>query len=383
MRSMASRMRRLAPLACVLALGGCYSKATAYGGKLTFAYASGVEIENFVKPIAPGAKLEILAMPNDGEDPLVISGAKSSRPEVVAVDATRERSVILKAGEPGIAEIELTARDAAGNVLVDKMFFHVAKPAKHALEHACTQAEEAAYVRGDAIDLFHRLATADGRPVIGYAYAPMRIEPAGAIELVAQPQSFPMYRFRAKAKSARVTVRSTIDDKALVMRIVEWGDLTSASLDYADRMLAGGSAYAVARVRSDGAPLCTQTALTKARSLTPEICKVTARLDDDPDGADANREQLAVIDALTFGVCKFEVTLPELAGGRGVVLAGQTNVGRVEFPGEKRARASLWTRVREQLTGWPSVAKDALALAAIVVIAAARGRRGGRSSPRA
>ena len=55
-------LRRFLSLAAVLAIGssvsGCYSKATAYGGKFTFAYESMVEHDNFVKPIAPGAPSE-------------------------------------------------------------------------------------------------------------------------------------------------------------------------------------------------------------------------------------------------------------------------------------------------------------------------------------
>ena len=59
-------------------------------------------------------------------------------------------------------------------------------------------------------------------------------------------------------------------------------------------------------------PLCSQDALTKAKSLTPEICEVTARLDEDPDSPDSNRMQFAKISAKAFGTCRYEVSLPEL-----------------------------------------------------------------------
>jgi hypothetical protein len=328
-------LRRLsvALLFLIPTLGGCYSKATGYGGKFTLAYASGVDVENFVKPIAPGAKLEVHAWKNGTEDELIITGAKSSKPNIVAVDSIRERSVILKGGQTGTAEIEVTAKDDAGNVLVDKMFFHVAKPATHGIEHSCTEEAEAAYVRGENIDIFHSLMTTDRRAVIGFEYAPFKVEPAGALELVAQPQGSSIYRLRAPAANPRVSIRSTVDDKVLTMRVVDRSELQEATLLFSDKILENQTHYAFARVRLGETILCNQTALTKARSLTPDICKVTATLDEDPN-KDSNREQLAVITGLKFGICKYEVTLPELAGGRGLVLKGEAKVGRLQFPGE-------------------------------------------------
>lgn len=362
---------RLVPFA-LLALSafgveGCFSKATAYDGKFTFAYASMVEHDNFVKPIAPGAKLEVHAFANGTHDQLTVKAARSSKPGVVAIQSVRERSVILQGREPGVAEIEITARDANGNELVDRMFFHVAKPATHGLEHSCTEQPNATYVRGEDIVIHHALATSDKRPVVGFDHAPVKVEPSGALELVQQPQAGGYYLFRATSAKPRITVRSTVDDKALTMRVVERKDLTDASLLYDDRMLVGHSAYVVAQVSAGDAPLCNQTALTKARSLTPSICKVTAKLDEDPDEDDSNREQLARVTALAFGVCKLEVTLPELAGGRGVVLRGEVKIGREEYPGER----GLDARVREGLLAWSrplatiAAAKDALALAAL------------------
>jgi hypothetical protein len=292
----------------------------------------------------------------------------------VTVDTVREKLIVLRGRDPGVAEIEITARDASGASIVDKMFFHVEKPVKHGLEHACTQAAEAAYVRGEEVDLFHRMATADGRPLVGYAYTPMKIEPAGALELVAQPQAFPMYAYKAK-RTGKVTVRSTIDDKTLTVRIVDRGETSNATLDHADRMIEGQTSWAVAHVSLGETELCSQNALTRARSTTPEICTVTAKLEDDPDGKDENRDQIAVIKAKKFGVCKYEVTLPELAGGKGVVLKAETKIGRQEFPGEQRA---LFARIAEQLGSWPTLARDALGLAALVVVALARRRRARR-----
>jgi hypothetical protein len=321
-------------------LSGCYSKVTGYHGKFTFAYASFVEYENFVKPIAPGAKLDVVVFANGTETKLALTGAKSSAPSVLAVKSVGEKSLVLQAGDPGVADLEITARDEAGNTLVDKMFLHVAKPAVHALEHSCTEGREAVYVNGERLDVFHNMATSDGRPVIGYGYVPVKVEPQAALELVEQPQDFAVYTYRARKVSPRVTVRSTVDGGELSLRIVDRRDLKDATISCGDdcRTFEGSSRYVAARVRYGETPVCSQNALTKARSLTPEICSVTAKLDGD-EGTDSNREQLAMITGLKFGICKYEMTLSELDGGRGIRLTGEAKIGRIQFPGEGGASA--------------------------------------------
>lgn len=374
------RASRTGPAFALLVLGalgsgvsGCYSKATAFEGKFTFAYPSMVEHENFVKPIAPGAKLEVHAFMNGTTEELQVLNAKSSKPDVVEIAVTKAKSVVLLGKAPGVAEIEIRARAPNGVDLVDKMFFHVAKPVKHPLEHSCTEEKEAAYVVGDEVWINHSMTTADARPVVGFDYAPLAIEPRGSLELLEQPQAGGFYRFVTKAAKT-VTLKSTIDDHALTLRIVERQSLSDATLLYAPKMLVGHGGHAVAIVRAGQTTLCSQNALTKARSLTPEICTVTARLDDSPDGADSNREQLARIRPIAFGICKFEVTLPELAKGKGVVLEGNVKVGREEYPGE----GSVPERMRSYLDEWSrplgalASAKEALALVGLALLAARR-----------
>ena len=358
--------------AAAFGLSGCYSKATGFNGKFTFAYAAGLQFENFGKPIAPGAKLDLEAFANGSEENLVITAATSSRPGVIAIGKVSSRHIVLEAGEPGVADIEITARDGAGNTLVDRMFLHVDKPTVHALQHACTEEREAAYVVGESVHVFHGLATSDRRPVIGYAYAPVRVAPEAALELIPQTQGVDAYTFRARAANPKVSIRSTVDDSALSLRLVKRDELKDATLSCPNdcRTFEGQSRYVVANVTLGETPVCNQTALTKARSLTPDICSVTAKLEDEGE-ADENREQLAVLKGLKFGICKYEVTLPELDGGRGVRITGQAKIGRVEFPGEGANAASHHlvlpriVSVRTLLTfGWVAPKLGALALVA-------------------
>lgn len=340
----------MAAVAVAASVTGCYAKATAYNGRFTFGYASGVDVDNFVKPIAPGAKLDVVAFANGTEDKLTITKATSSKPGVLAITSTEDGKVVLRGVAPGVSDIEITTTDPRGNTLVDRMFFHVEKPAVHKLEHACTEERDAVYVQGDQAFVFHQLATADGRPVIGYDYAPLRVEPASALELVPPRQGASGYGFRTAKKAARVTVSSTVDDTAVSMRVIGREEIKDATLSCNGcRVLERGSIWVFAHTTFGSAPLCSQNAKTLAKSLTPDICSVTAKLDDDGEEAltrthedddDSNRAQVAVVKGLKFGVCKYEVTLPELNGGRGLRLAGEAKVGRVEFPGDSAAEAA-------------------------------------------
>lgn len=314
------------------ALLGCHSTITGYNGKFTIAYESSVDVTNFVKPIAPGAKLDVIAFVNGTDDELAIVKATSSKPSVISIDGVRAGKVTLFGREPGVAEIEISVRDSAGKTVTDKMFFHVAKPAKHGLEHACTDEAAATYVAGEPIDLYHGMATEDKRAIVGTGYAPMTVAPASALKLVAQPQAFNLYRFKSSGPAEKITVTSAVDGKVLTMRIVDRKELTQARLSSPTHIIERQTQYAVVNVRHGDAALCHQRALTQAKSLTPEICKVSARLDEE-GMAESNRAQLAVIEGLKFGICEYEVTLPELAQGKGIVLKGTTKVGRIELPG--------------------------------------------------
>ncbi len=338
MLALVKRLLPLLLLALSASASGCYSKATAYDAKFTFAYAAGADFENFAKPIAPGAKLDVVIFANGTEEKLVITSANSSKPNVLAVDSVRgENTLVLKGIAPGVADIEVTARDSSGKTVVDRAYLHVDKPTVHSISHSCTEAPEAIYVAGTELWLYHGLATQDGRPVIGYGYVPLRIEPAAGLDLVSQPQGATAYLYRASRPNPKITIRSTVDDGALSMRVVNRGDLKAAKLECGGDCVTieGGSRYVFAHVTAGETPVCSQNALTKARSLTPAICSVSAKLDDD-DGTDSNHEQLAEVTGIKFGICKFEVTLPELDGGTGVKLTGEAKIGRLEFPGGGR-----------------------------------------------
>jgi hypothetical protein len=331
------RLRALGLLA-VLLTGGCYSKITAYEGNFTLGYESMVQIENFVKPIAPGAKVDLHVFANGENEQMPILEASSSKPGVVKIEQIKGSTLVVKGVSPGVAELTVAAR-IGGKRVQDKMFFHVAKPTIHSLEHSCTEAKSATYVRGSDVLLFHSLSTPDKRAVIGYDYTPVAISPPSVLDLIDQPQAGGLYHYTAKKAAESVSVTSEVDGSKLDLRVIEPGDIKEAQLIGPDKMIAGTVRYVFARTKFGAAPVCSQNQLTRAKSLTPEICKVTAKLDDSLD--DTNRDQLAEVTGLKYGTCKFEVTLPELAGGKGLTLTRSIPIGKVEYPSDGRFRR-IW-----------------------------------------
>lgn len=71
---------------------------------------------------------------------------------------------------------------------------------------------------------------------------------------MAQPQEWPIYSYKARGVHPRVSIRSTIDEGELSLRIVDRGELKVAELHCSSdcRVFEGGSLYVGAHVRLGG-----------------------------------------------------------------------------------------------------------------------------------
>ena len=72
---------------------------------------------------------------NGTDEKLAIAAATSSRPEVLRVVAVNGETITTEGVSPGVADLVITAKKE-GKDVSDRMFFHVAKPTVHRLEHA-------------------------------------------------------------------------------------------------------------------------------------------------------------------------------------------------------------------------------------------------------
>ncbi|MFW5966040.1 MAG: hypothetical protein ACOCV2_00925 [Persicimonas sp.] len=334
-----ARLIVLLVLASSLALPGCYSRLTGNAGEFTFGYMTDVELENFNKPLAPGSSLDLVAFENGTEDTtLEIVSARSSEPDVLTVTSTTDERARLEAGSPGEARIEITARKSDGTEVKDAVYMSVAEPSAVDLDHSCTDAEMAAYIASEKFAVPYTMASDDGRTVIGEGYVPVEPEPSGSVRYLGKPRGQSWLYFLGGPPADRMRLRSKVDDTSLWMRLVRRSDIdhlrpTPAS-ERARTVVGMETAVAALPFAGDD-PVCQAKVMTRAKSLTPDICGVSADLDG--DGSDWNRDQLALVEGRAFGVCRAKMTLPEAAGGDGLSYTFEVPVG--EFPDEETSTA--------------------------------------------
>ncbi|WP_168210710.1 Ig-like domain-containing protein [Persicimonas caeni] len=313
-------------------LTGCFSRLTGNEGQFTFGYLTDVQIENFNKPIAPGARLDLVAFENGSDDKQYrVVEATSSNPKVLTVASVNGRHAVLEGVAPGSARITMTVRRADGTTLEDSVFMSVAKPTALELAHTCADTPKAAYVASDNLTVPFALHAEDGRAVVGYRYVPVDVEPKGALKFVSRPREFSEIVFRAGPPAEDVRITSKVDDTSLELRLVRRSDVDQIRPEPAtlQALTAVGYEQFVGFYPMAGTdPVCQSGMLTEARSLTPDICKVSADLDE--NGSNWNRAQMARVKGVGFGICRYEITFPEAAGGDGLTEAFTMPVG--QFP---------------------------------------------------
>ena len=304
------------------------SRLTGTQGRVTFAYPAVVDIGNFNKPIAPGARLLLkgLEVGQDDEE-LRILRLTSHAPDVLAVVSVGPTSAVLQGVSVGGARLEMQARDRYGREFTDFVDMTVDRPDHAMFEHDCTDGEFAAYPANSEIEIPFGLSKKNGQPVIGYGFYPVRVTPKAALALDRTSDDQGALRFRSTGPRHRVALRSTIDDGILGLALVEPGDVD----DFASSLgatIVGDETFAFFQPRVAGVPLCQSELLIRAKSRTPAICSATARLGE--DGEDENRFSIVRVMGHAFGVCEFEVTYPEANHGAGVSRVLRLPVGK--FP---------------------------------------------------
>ena len=318
----------------VLLMAGCYSRLTGNTGRFTFGYLTDVELENFNKPLAPGSRLDLVAFENGTDDEtLPIISARSDKPAVLTVVSTNEHHTTIEALAPGHTRITVRARQPDGSIVEDSVFMHVAAAEHMQLEHTCTDTPKAAYLAGRTLAVPFQRTSGEGRAVVGYDYLPVSVEPAGALELLGRPRRFSEFVFRAGPAADPIRIRSQVDATTILLRTVRRSDVDRIMPSPATqkaRTVAGRKIAVRFTPMAGRDPVCQADLLTKARSLTPEVCHVSADLDE--NGSNWNRRQLAIVEGREFGICRYEIVFPEAAGGDGLRGVFKLPVGA--FPGD-------------------------------------------------
>lgn len=333
------RMRRrfVTTLFVVLAAAlasGCHSRLTGNRGFITFAYPAAHDINDFNKPIASGATLRIYAQTVGAGDDMTVTRVHSSNPHVFDVVDVSGASFSIIGSSVGAAQIEVTARTRAGKVVTDVLDLLVRKPEIVSLSHSCTEDNFALYRAHSEIALPFAMRSAEGQPVVGYGFWPVRTNPKVSLQVVEGQEEPGVLLFRTGKPRHRVAIRSTVDDAILGLGLVEPAEVDGLRPAFASlgRVVAGESALLEFRPTVSAVTLCDAAMPLEATTSTPEKCSVTTELDP---GAGPNEEGLVKVTGRRFGHCQFRVTYPDAGSGEGVSRDFTIPVGA--FPGEGEA----------------------------------------------
>lgn len=320
-------MKRIIIVVAVLFASSCFSFLTGNDGKFRFAYRASSDVVDFNKPIAPGARLDLLARTLGSSDELEIASATSSNPDVLSVVEVHPSHVTVQGGTVGKARISIRTTDG----LEDSVDMHVARPDAMYLAHSCTQETFAVYPANARIAIPYGLERGDQQPVIGYGFWPIRIRPSKSLELDKTSRDDGALYFKTGDARHRVAIRSTIDDAILGLALVQNSEVDGMKGPGSLRMVEGSEAIVGFEPTVGGVAFCQARVKTKARSLTPDICDATAKLDDD---ADENEFGFVRVKAKKYGICKFEAQFPEGNNGAGVTRSLEVPVGKFPKLGE-------------------------------------------------
>lgn len=308
-------------LAVCLALcfTACRSKITGNQGNLEFSYVADDDIRDFNKPIAVGGKLELKVAQAGNSAKVTLESASTDTPAVLAVDSFAGDKLILVGKSAGGALVKVTAKTTSGTSLDDSVNMLAAVPEVLALRHYCTGENEGLYlVNRPTVLISFDMSKKNGQSVIGYGYHPVALTPStGVLTLDEATTDQASLHFATAATKGTATIKSTIDDSQLSVRLVEPKDIDGATLLVSKVEVRAGTTLPVhvwPTVASK--PICQPTVGLTVASDTADICEVTG-LTKDGTATSGEGNSWVNVKGLKLGVCKFTVTFAQGAGGAG------------------------------------------------------------------
>ncbi len=329
--------RRPVALAAVLllasVLGGCVSQQTGKSGLLKFTYAADDDVLDFNKPIAVGAKLDLVITAVDGGKAATVQAATSTDPTSLSIVGFSGNKVTVQSNAVGNATINVSARTSAGKDVTDSIDMRTGKALSVKLTTGCGGTGTPLYLTGRNIFVPYDLFGANNTPAIGYGYHPLTIAPAAGLALDATSTAQWAYAYRTGNTPGTVTLSSTLDKNSWALQLVDEGAIDGAKLDMPTNtlVLAGTTAIVYARPTVGGQPLCQADATFAVKTQTTDICEVKAA-GQQPTSQSIDGWSFVEVKGLAVGVCKFDVTWQNAKGGAGITQTLQVDVGKVQKP---------------------------------------------------
>ena len=306
--------------ALAVLLTGCFSTLTGNEGNFSFSYIADDEVNNFNKPIAAGAKLDVMVKTVGLIGQAVALDSATTDDEMVAtVDNVDGNTVTLLGVGDGSFELSVTGAASGEETLSDSVNMLVRVPDVLKLSHTCDTDDTAKYLVDQRIWVPFELELSDGQAVIGYDYYPVTFDPTAALTRDETIDAQQFLHLDTQATAGMVTIESDIDDTTLTLELVEPASIDGAEVvagqnlietDVGDRNVF----YILPKVGDDR--VC-QAELAKSINVTtPDICAITEQSSEtNQENAGAQNEFGWVqIEGLAAGDCEFEISYTGVSG---------------------------------------------------------------------
>lgn len=308
----------LCALIAVIALG-CRSRLTGIEGNLALSYPADDRIEDFNKPLAVGARLDLRVEEAGQLQPATINTVKSTAEAVMAVTGFVGTDFTVEGKGPGSVQLQVEA-SFRGTKLTDTFNMTVAKPEKLTLSHTCTQDLRGQYFINQDIIIPFDMERANGQPVIGYGLYPMDFAPATAVTLDTTTKDQQFLHLRTGSQPQVVTLSSKIDSTRLEMSLVSPSSIDGAQMFAQEwqTVLAGQKHFVLIWPTVSGQPVCQPVGQIQVVGQTPEVCATSGVPAAREDANGVKTFGWVEINPQKVGTCTFNVTYPQGANGAGV-----------------------------------------------------------------
>jgi hypothetical protein len=299
----------------------CESTVTGNEGNFQFSYPADDRVLDFNKPIAIGARLDVVVRDAGDRSEIPLTDATTADSSILDVESFEGNSFTLLATGDGNVEVSVKGLNAAGSELTDSVNMLARTPEVHTLHHTCApDSPTAAYLVGQAVYVPFEFTMANEQPVIGYGYYPVTPS-TDAMVFDATFQGNQYMRFNLENVGS-VSLNSDITDTRLDLEIIDIASITGIEeptgfvvedIDVGDTNLFYVRPMAGANV------VCQSLAPIQYSADTPDICNVVAATNvSGLETATGNEGGWFNVTGVAAGTCSYTVTYPGGADGVGV-----------------------------------------------------------------
>lgn len=314
----------------LIGLTGCRSELTGELGNFDFSYPADDQINNFNKPIAVGAKLEMTVKQTGAGGMVDLATATTDDPNVLAVDSFSGNKFILSGVGTGETKVRVSGMVPSGATEEDRVTMMARVPEVLKLSHTCSSDANAALFTDQDAVIAYDMQMANSQPVIGYGYIPVDVAPLDALTVDHTSHDQQWMHFHTSATVQNVTVSSTIDSASLTIQLV-----TTAQIDGATLHSANPPSVPINRTWDyhvlptvAGKRVCQPIVTFTVTSETTAICDVSSVAVPTNTGDPKDNEFGWVrVSGKATGQCDFTVTYPDGNGGSGTTVSLHVPVG--------------------------------------------------------